>query len=755
MPSSSTRAAAGPSSTFACSSAVVVSGQMVVHFGSLKETTTTLPRNERSDTRLPNWSVSVKPGAAPLSRVPGSSCGFRLATSGPTETGPGDELEERSTATAAPIPMPRASAAPSTIKCSRRDTPAQYGSGQIRSRAVAVSSSLSANGIHWDLSDLEPDAEQARRDWDDLLARARDFAERRRGTIGAVGAAGLRELLDELDELTQEVSRVHFYATAREHTDATDPETNDLATLARDRAADLESILLFVELEWLALEDAEADALLESAELEPYRHRLRVSREEKPYVLSEGEEQALNARRPALAAWESLHGRELATLTVEFDGGDGPEPHTIDRLLSYVHHPARGARRPLRRARGDRRRAGGLLRRARRRPALHRPPPRDPRSDVADEPAQRARRGRRRDDAAGRRGALSPRPPLVCPQRRGARARPAPARRPVRARGHRPPRRVAGGGHDGRGLAPRLRPPARRHLPRLPRPWARRRRAAPRQGRRRLLQLGLEGRPAVRPPQLHRPAPRRRHARARVRPCRARDARARAPDLPLVPHRARARGGPVDVRTAPRRRAVDRARGGSRDPGPAPRGPGRGRDGVHLPADDDGAVRDPRLRGAQRGEGADPRAAVGHLDRGERALLRRLDRASGGLPARLVVHPALHPRPLLHVRLRVRASRRVLARGPLPRGSQTVRARLPRLPRERRVPVAAGPARAAGGEPPRPAGLGARVRRVRPVRERGRGRPRRASGLRATRRGSPPAAAVPVCARRCRLPRRG
>ena len=209
---------------------------------------------------------------------------------------------------------------------------------------MAVSSSLSATGIRWNLSDLEPDAAQARRDWEELVERARDFAGRRRGTVGRSGAEGLRELLDELDELTQDISRVHFYATAREHTDATDPEANDLATVARDRGADLESLLLFVELEWIALEDSEADALLEAEELEPYRHRLRVAREEKPYVLPEGEEQALNARGPAISAWMSLHGRELATLTVEFDGGDGPEPHTIDRLLSYVHHPDRELR---------------------------------------------------------------------------------------------------------------------------------------------------------------------------------------------------------------------------------------------------------------------------------------------------------------------------------------------------------------------------------------------------------------------------
>src|SRR5207244_12274759 len=44
------------------------------------------------------------------------------------------------------------------------------------------------------------------------------------------------------------------------------------------------------------------------------------------------------------SAWESLHGRELATLTAEFDGGSGPEPHTIDRLLSYIHHRDRELR---------------------------------------------------------------------------------------------------------------------------------------------------------------------------------------------------------------------------------------------------------------------------------------------------------------------------------------------------------------------------------------------------------------------------
>lgn len=209
---------------------------------------------------------------------------------------------------------------------------------------MAVSSSLSASGIRWNLSDLEPDADANRRSWDELLGRARDFSTRRRGTVGSVGPAELFALLSELDSLYEDIARARFYATAREHTEATDAEANDLATLARDRLADLESLLLFVDLEWLALEDAEIDALLAAPELEPYAHRLRVAREDKPYVLPEGEEQALNARRPAISAWESLHGRGLATLSVDFDAGEGSEPHTLDRLLAYVHHPEREIR---------------------------------------------------------------------------------------------------------------------------------------------------------------------------------------------------------------------------------------------------------------------------------------------------------------------------------------------------------------------------------------------------------------------------
>ena len=135
----------------------------------------------------------------------------------------------------------------------------------------------------------------------------------------------------------------------------------------------------------------------------------------------------------------------------------------------------------------------------------------------------------------------------------------------------------------------------------------------------------------------------------------------------LVPRAARALRGAVDVRRAARLRphAGDarttrrRARRSSR----AELECGL-RDG--LPADDDGALRAGRLRARADGKALTPERLSEFWYERERALLRRLDRAAGGLPRRLELHPALHPHALLHVRVRVRAPREPRALRDLP-----------------------------------------------------------------------------------------
>ena len=201
-----------------------------------------------------------------------------------------------------------------------------------------------AGEVRWDLSDLAPGADEARAEWTELVADAADLASRYRGRIASLGPTELRALLDESDELEQEFSRLATYTHLRLGMDAADAEANDLATVSRDRGAEIENALVFVGLEWIALDDEPAEALLAAPELAPYAHKLRVEREEKPYVLSEPEEQALNARRSTVSAWQSLHDRQVATLEIPFDAGEGVQPHTVATLLSYLYRSDRELR---------------------------------------------------------------------------------------------------------------------------------------------------------------------------------------------------------------------------------------------------------------------------------------------------------------------------------------------------------------------------------------------------------------------------
>ncbi|MGD0714861.1 MAG: M3 family oligoendopeptidase [Gaiellaceae bacterium] len=207
-----------------------------------------------------------------------------------------------------------------------------------------TSAELRTDEVRWDLSDLAPGAEAAREEWSALVERAADFASRYRGRIAELDAAALRALLDEADELEQDYSRLQVYTYLRLGMDAADAEANDLATVSRDRGAEVENALVFLGLEWIALDDEPAEALLASPELAPFAHKLRVEREEKPYVLSEPEEQALNARGPTISAWQALHDRQVATLQIPFDAGEGEQPHTVSTLLSYLYRPDRSLR---------------------------------------------------------------------------------------------------------------------------------------------------------------------------------------------------------------------------------------------------------------------------------------------------------------------------------------------------------------------------------------------------------------------------
>ena len=206
-------------------------------------------------------------------------------------------------------------------------------------------SSEGAAGVHWDLSPLATSPDDARA----ALRSARDlsqtFADRYRGTVAEMDGAGLAAALEDLGKIENVASRAASYAHMRRDTDVTSEENRDLYAAVEQAIVEITNLVRFFELEWLALPDGRAAELADAPEVARDRHHLISLRRYVPYTLSEPEERALAERDPAAkGAWQALFQQQISTIEVPFDGGEGEQPHTIDQLLAYVHHPDRPTR---------------------------------------------------------------------------------------------------------------------------------------------------------------------------------------------------------------------------------------------------------------------------------------------------------------------------------------------------------------------------------------------------------------------------
>jgi oligoendopeptidase F len=209
-----------------------------------------------------------------------------------------------------------------------------------------VTTEAHAAGVRWDLSPLFGSADDARAALATSLERARAFEQTWRGAMPEMTGPRLAEALLELGEIDNLLSRVHSYASLRKAVDVTDEENRDLSAAVEQGVVQVLNALRFFELEWLALEDERAAELAAAPEVAADRHYLESLRRFRPHTLSEPEERVLSERDPAaVSAWQTLFGQTTSTIEVPFDGGEGEEPHTVDRLLAYVHDPRREVRR--------------------------------------------------------------------------------------------------------------------------------------------------------------------------------------------------------------------------------------------------------------------------------------------------------------------------------------------------------------------------------------------------------------------------
>jgi oligoendopeptidase F len=199
-------------------------------------------------------------------------------------------------------------------------------------------STTAAADVAWDLERLVdgegPDGAKAR--LDEAQTRADAFADAHAGKIADLDGAGLAAAVAELAEIGDLVGRAGNYAHLRFAVDTADPEVGALMQLVSERGAQIETKLIFFELEWAALDDDRAEELLAADGLEHARHHLRTARRYRPHLLSEPEEKLMTEKSvTGSSAWSRLFSELTSAVEVSLpDEGAVQLDVALSRLLS-------------------------------------------------------------------------------------------------------------------------------------------------------------------------------------------------------------------------------------------------------------------------------------------------------------------------------------------------------------------------------------------------------------------------------------
>src|ERR1700716_4360080 len=164
--------------------------------------------------------------------------------------------------------------------------------------ATPTDTRTGAEEIHWDLSHLYPTEPKAGVEADLSQAQelAQGFEKQYRGKVAGLGGAAMAIALRDLEAIHEALGRAASYAFLDFSTDVADPARGALLQKVQESMTRTGAQLLFFSLEWLAMAADAAEKVLQSPDLDNYRHYLEAARRYRPYVLSEGEEKVLTEK---------------------------------------------------------------------------------------------------------------------------------------------------------------------------------------------------------------------------------------------------------------------------------------------------------------------------------------------------------------------------------------------------------------------------------------------------------------------------
>ncbi len=201
-----------------------------------------------------------------------------------------------------------------------------------------------AENVTWDLTDLFPTTESLLEELSKGQSRADAFAETYRGSMEQIGPQEMKRAMSLLGEIQDSVGRAYTYAYLNWSTDTADSERGALLQKVKEAYTGISTTLLFFELDWTKLDDAQAEEILASPEMDSYRHYLEVVRIQKPYLLTEPEERILIEKsNTGRSAWNRFFDESLSDMRFSVSGKQLSQQQVLARLHDADRDVRRGA----------------------------------------------------------------------------------------------------------------------------------------------------------------------------------------------------------------------------------------------------------------------------------------------------------------------------------------------------------------------------------------------------------------------------
>lgn len=200
---------------------------------------------------------------------------------------------------------------------------------------------LNVSQVIWDLECLYAGFSDPKisEDMDNSRAMAAGIADRYNGRVAQLSAEELYEAVKEMEGLAVKLGRLETFAQLAFATRVNDPEAGAFLQKITEFSSAVSREVVFFDLEWANVADKKAEALLDSAVIQGYRHYLEALRRYRPHMLSGDEERLLMDISPVRrSSWTKLFDKVMAFK--RFGGG-----RTQEEVLSDLYSPEREVRK--------------------------------------------------------------------------------------------------------------------------------------------------------------------------------------------------------------------------------------------------------------------------------------------------------------------------------------------------------------------------------------------------------------------------